>query len=243
MNRTWSNRAWFALLLFASVMSSALTSCSVTNMSPRLSVFRVGDTLQVDLDEETSARWSSTRDSLVINCENCEVGYTRLVEKFEEDNRAAVYISPYERLRLSLYSNDLDTVIIVEPLFVDSLPRTEPRRIVRAAPRRRAPVQANQRKQTAQKPETPPARNNTTVKKEEKVEKKEAAPVKKRATTARVTANEGVAIYKDKSKREVLKILPKGSAVPYIAKEGELTSVMVDGQEGFVESEAVKIED
>lgn len=224
------------------MFSGTLVSCSVTGMSPRLSVYRVGDTLQVDLDEATSARWSTTRDSLVIVCENCEVGYTRLVEKFEEDNRAAVYISPYERLRLSLYSSRLDTVIVIEPLFTDTIgvASQERRRIVRTAPRRRATVTPQGRTERVERPATPPA--NNTVKKEEKVVKKEET-VKKRPSSARVTANEGVAVYKDKSKREVLRILPKGTNVPYIAKEGELTSVMVDGQEGFVESEAVRIEE
>jgi hypothetical protein len=223
-------RTWIALLLLISF--GTLVGCTATNMSPRIAVYRVGDTLQVDLDEETSARWSTTRDSLVINCENCESGYTRLVEKFEQDDRAAVYISPYERLRLTLYSNGLDTVIVVEPLFTDNAP-PGPRRIVKAAPKKRTETT---KKDTPKKEEV---KKETPVKKEE-VKREE---VKKRSTTARVTAAEGVAIYKDKSKREVLKILQKGQTVPYIAREGSMISVTVDGQEGFVESEAVKIED
>jgi hypothetical protein len=225
-------RMWIALLLLMVV--GTMTSCTSTNMSPRLFVYRVGDTLQVDLDEETSARWSTTQDSLVINCENCETGYTRLVEKFENDNGAAVYISPYERLRLALYSNGLDTVIIVEPLLTDSIKSPQQRRIVRATPKRR---EAIVKKETAKKEET----KKEEVKKE--VKKEEVKEVKKRPTSARVTASEGVAVYKDKSKREVLKILPKGQTMPYIAREGSMISVTVDGQEGFVESEAVKIED
>lgn len=232
-----TNRMWIALLLL--ITTALMTGCTATNQSPRLFVYRVGDTLQVDLDEETSARWSTSRDSLVINCENCETGYTRLVEKFEQDNSTAVYISPYERLRLALYSNGLDTVIVVEPLLIDSVKRADPRRIVRAIPKKRsAPV----RKETAKKEE-----KKEDVKKEEKKEevKKEVKKeeVKKRPTSARVTAPEGVAVYKDKSKREVLKILPKGQTLPYIAREGSMISVTVDGQEGFVEAEAVKIED
>lgn len=228
-------RMWIAFLLLISF--GMLTGCTATNMTPRIAVYRVGDTLQVDLDEETSARWSTTRDSLVINCENCETGYTRLVEKFAQDDRTAVYISPYERLRLSLYSNGLDTVIIVEPLFTDTVRTPGPRRIVRGAPRRRPQVTKREtvKKQEVKKEEV----KKETVKKEE-VKKEE---VKKRATTARVTAPEGVAIYKDKSKREVLKILQKGQTMPYIAREGSMISVTVDGQEGFVESEAVKLED
>jgi hypothetical protein len=224
-------RTWIALLLLISF--GTLAGCTATNMTPRIAVYRLGDTLQVDLDEETSARWSTTRDSLVINCENCETGYTRLVEKFEEDDRTAVYISPYERLRLTLYSNDLDTVIIVEPLLTDTVRTPGPRRIVRAAPKKRTDIA---KKETSKKEEV---KKETPVKKEE-VKKEE---VKKRSTTARVTAAEGVAIYKDKSKREVLKILQKGQTVPYIAREGSMISVTVDGQEGFVESEAVKLED
>jgi hypothetical protein len=223
-------RTRIALLLLISF--GTLAGCTATNMTPRIAVYRLGDTLQVDLDEETSARWSTTRDSLVINCENCETGYTRLVEKFAQDDRAAVYISPYERLRLTLYSNDLDTVIIVEPLLTDSAP-SGPRRIVRAAPKKRTDIT---KKENSKKEEV---KKETPVKKEE-VKKEE---VKKRSTTARVTAAEGVAIYKDKSKREVLKILQKGQTVPYIAREGSMISVTVDGQEGFVESEAVKLED
>ncbi|HET6512200.1 MAG TPA: hypothetical protein VFH43_08410 [Candidatus Kapabacteria bacterium] len=233
-----TNKTWIALLFLT--VAGVLSSCTATNMTPRISVYRVGDTLEVDLNEETATRWSATRDSLIINCENCETGYTRLVEKFENDNRAAVYISPYERLRLTLFSQDIDTVIIVEPLLSDTMRTQQPRRIVRATPRRRAtpPVV---------KKETPPKKEEVkkeVTKKEEvkKEEKKEEAP-KKRATTARVTASEGVAVYKDKSKREVLKILPKGQTMPYIAREGSMISVTVDGQEGFVESEAVRIED
>jgi hypothetical protein len=230
-------RTWIPLLLF---IAGVLTGCSATNMSPRIAVYRVGDTLQVNLDEETSARWSPTRDSLVINCENCETGYTRMVEKFEGDDKAAVYISPYERLRLSLFSNGLDTVIVVDPLLTDTLAGQEPRRIVRATPRRRTTPPPVVKK------ESTPAPKKETVKKDTPPEVKKEAPkpeVKKRATTARVTAAEGVAIYKDKSKREVLKILQKGQTVPYIAREGSMISVTVDGQEGFVESDAVKIED
>lgn len=228
-----TNRLLIALLLF--ITAGVMSSCTASNQSPRLFVYRVGDTLQVDLDEETSARWSTSRDSLIINCENCETGYTRLIEKFESDNRTAVYISPYERLRLALYSNGLDTVIVVEPLFADTIKREEQRRIVRAVPKKRtAPV----RKETVKKEEKKEEVKKEEVKKEVKKEE-----VKKRPTSARVTAAEGVAVYKDKSKREVLKILPKGQAVPYIAREGAMISVTVDGQEGFVEAEAVKIED
>lgn len=230
-----TNRTWIALLLFT--IAGVLSSCTATNMTPRIAVYRVGDTLQVDLDEQTATRWSTTRDSLIINCENCETGYTRLVEKFETDNRAAVYISPYERLRLTLFSQDVDTIIIVEPLLADSARPQEPRRIIRAKPRRRTSPPAVVKKETPQKKEE--VKKEVTKKEEVK---KEEAP-KKRATTARVTASEGVAVYKDKSKREVLKILPKGQTLPYIAREGSMISVTVDGQEGFVESEAVRIED
>ncbi len=228
-----NKRSWIALLLL--IAAGLMTGCSASNMSPRLFVYRVGDTLQVDLDEETSARWSTSRDSLVINCENCETGYTRLVEKFKEDNRTAVYISPYERLRLALYSNGLDTVIIVEPLFTDSIKRSEPRRIVRAVPKKRT---STVKKEVVKKVE-----KKDEIKKEVKREEIKKEEVKKRPTSARVIAAEGVAIYKDKSKREVLKILQKGQTVPYIAREGSMISVTVDGQEGFVEAEAVKIED
>jgi hypothetical protein len=230
---------WIALLLLS--LGAVMTGCTASNMSPRLFVYRVGDTLQVDLDEETSARWSTTKDSLVINCENCETGYTRLVEKFESDNEAAVYISPYERLRLALYSNGLDTVIIVEPLLTDTLKTPEPRRIVRAIPKRRTATQTN--KNVAKKEEVKEVKKETKEVKEVKKEEVKKEEVKKRPTSARVTAPEGVAIYKDKSKREVLKILQKGQTVPYIAREGSMISVTVDGQEGFVESEAVKIEE
>ena len=229
-----TNRMWIALLLF--ITGVLMTGCTAANRSPRLFVYRVGDTLQVDLDEETSARWSPSRDSLVINCENCETGYTRLVEKFDNDNRTAVYISPYERLRLALYSNGLDTVIVVEPLFTDTIKRAEPRRIVRAVPRRR--VDASPKKEIVKKEE-----KKEDVKKEEIKKEVKKEETKKRPTSARVTAAEGVAVYKDKSKREVLKILPKGQTLPYIAREGSMISVTVDGQEGFVEAEAVKIED
>lgn len=233
------SRIWILLLLTASLAGGMLSGCTATGMSPRIAVYRVGDTLQVDLDPATSDRWSPTRDSLIINCENCETGYTRLVEKFQFDDRAAVYISPYERLRLTLYSNGIDTIIIVDPLLTDNTQSTEKRRIVKALPKRRT-ASSTVKKEKKEEIKKEEVKKETPVKKEE-VKKEEVK--KARPTSARVTAAEGVAIYKDKSKREVLKILQKGQTVPYIAREGSMISVTVDGQEGFVESEAVSIED
>ena len=46
---------------------------------------------------------------------------------------------------------------------------------------------------------------------------------------------------RDKTKKEVLKILPKGSSIVLVALEGDMYSVIVDGDEGFVEAEAVEI--
>lgn len=220
------------LVLIAAAVGSGCT----TTQPPRISVMRAYDTLVVLLDAETSARWSPTRDSLVVVCENCEVGYTRLVEHFEQDDVAALEVSPYERLRLSLYSRGLDTVIILEPLLAaDPTKATERKRIVkRSTPPKRQSVRADAKKDT---------RKEVVKKEEVKKEAPKKEEVKKRATSVRVSAAEGVAVYKDKSKKEVIKIIPKGQSLPYIAKEGSMISVTVDGQEGFVESEAVKVED
>jgi hypothetical protein len=65
----------------------------------------------------------------------------------------------------------------------------------------------------------------------------------KTVTTLTVTAAEGVAIYKDKTKKEVLKILPQGTVLTLLSREGDLISVAVDGGEGFVEAEAVQIKE
>lgn len=224
-----------SLSLTAIALLITLGSCTGINQSSGILVDRQFDTVQVMLDPDRSMRWSPTRDSLVMECENCEEGYTRVIEHFQDDNMAAIQLSAYERLRMTLYgTNGIDTVITLEPLYtLDTASGKTPvkKRIVRSTPKRNT-ARNNDVKKAAD------IKKETAVK---KVEKKEE--VKKKANTVRVSAAEGVAIYKDKSKKEVIKIIPKGHSMPYIAREGDMISVTIDGQEGFVESEAVRIEE
>jgi hypothetical protein len=217
-----SRLALFLVLLLGVLVQS----CTYRNQPTRVLVSREADTLRVMLDPIGSARWSPTRDSLIILCESCELG-PRITERFESGRIARFEVSRYDSLQWRVLGSPLrDSLVVIENYDLsDSAftgkdrPRVTKRRI-KTMPQRKL----------AEHPETSDTK------------KKATAPTVKRAKSLRVSANEGVAVYKDKSKREVLKILPKGAQLPLLSREGDVYSVSVDGAEGFVESEAVEVE-
>lgn len=199
-----------------------------TNSIPtKLETSRIADTLALGLTGPGAARWEPAKDSLVIVCPSCEPG--RVVEYFDNSDQVDYEIPATEPLTLVLYTmGTVDTILLPGTATEASTvpkPRMVPRRYHRAA---------------AQEP----PKSSPEVKAEQaKAEQAKAAERALRTTTLlKVTATEGVAVYKDKTKREVLKILPQGSTLVLLAKEGDLYSVSIDGEEGFVDAEAVQIQ-
>ncbi len=188
----------------------------------KLETTRVGDTLTLSLSGPGSARWEPSSDSLVISCATCTP--SREVEYFANANAAQYDIPATEPLTLSLYSmGTLDTLTLpgtVSETDLTSKPRITPRRYHEAT----APIAVKTPAQikAAQEKATERALQTTTI--------------------LKVTAPEGVAIYRDKTRRQVLKILSQGSTIVLLAKEGDLYSVSIDGEEGFVDAEAVEIQ-
>lgn len=215
-----------ALCAFAAAMaiSTLLSSCTLYRSTEHLTYSRSADSLSVRLTPTGEARWDPALDSLVITCSNCDTAGSRIVDRFEQNWGSTYAIDPEENLHLTLlYMGQEESIDL--PGVRDSLSA------VRHTPPHRTP-------RTSSAPEKPVA-----SKPDKPVEKPvAAAPQKpKTARSVKVTAPEGVAVYKDKSKTEVLKIMPAGSVIALLAREGELLSVSVDGHEGFVEAEAVQI--
>jgi hypothetical protein len=214
-----------------------LSSCTYTRLPQKLYMSRTGDTLTVALDEQAQARWDPERDSLVVECKGCEAGRGLEVEHFQDHDFARYEIAHTEGLRLTLYSmGKMDTVFVLSGNGdVDtSAPLPALRRI--PTHRRRAVA-------TGEDVSTKRAKKEI-VKDVPKDTPKDPVPEKvvKKSTTLKVTAVEGVAIYRDKSKKEVLKILPQGATLTLLAREGDLYSVAVGDGEGFVEAEAVQLQ-
>lgn len=202
-----------------------LASCTLSQSTEHFNYSRAGDTLVVQLSPSGQARWDPALDSLVITCTNCDTGSARTVEKFEENWGSVYTIDPEANLHLAFnYLGREESVDL--PGIADTLKATHN---VRHVP--------HHNRRTNEVPDKP----DVTVKKpaEKPVATAPARP--KSAHSVKVTAPEGVAVYKDKSKTAVLKILPTGTNISLLAREGDLYSVMVDGQEGFVEAEAVQI--
>lgn len=184
---------------------------------------RTGDTLTVEL--ERAGRWEPDRDSLVVECAKCDPANSRLVEHFQFRRDAAFEIVETQDVRLSLYTfGRLDTSFVL--LGVGSAEANA----VAPSMRRTTPHRRTATEPTAE--ETAAA-----------AKAKAAEKVKKTPTQLKVTATEGVAIYKDKTKREVLKIVPQGTVLKLLSREGDLYSVGIEGGEGFVEAEAVAIQE
>lgn len=214
------------ILVFLGLIAS-LPGCTYMNQPSRVIVSREMDTLRVMLDPIGNARWSPTRDSIVIQCESCEQG-PRFVERFENGGLARFEVSRYDSLQWRVFGSSLrDSLVVIENIDLsDSAfvgkerPRVTRRRITRV-------------------PAKKPVEKPVVVEAKKKIPAPESP---KKPKALRVSANEGVAVYKDKSKREVLRILPKGATLPLLSREGDVYSVSVDGVEGFVESEAVEVE-
>lgn len=218
MSLIFSRRTLLWLLVAAA--STSLASCTY-NLPARLSATRMGDTIAVALDPNGAARWDPTYDSLIVVCQGCEQGKERIVERFERRNEAAYEIEPTQTVILHLYSRGReDTVITLSGTGTAEGGAPSPSL-------RRFPSPHRSRSETAEQPTATP--------------KPKPEKVAKKPTQLKVTAPEGVAIYKDKTKKEVLKILPQGTVMTLLSREGDLYSVAVDGGEGFVEAEAVQI--
>ena len=209
--------AFYLILLTIGCIAS-----SCTNYVPaKLFMSRSEDTLSVALDPAGGARWDPRRDSLVVSCNGCDPENSRIVEHFADRNDAAFEIANSHSVTLTLYTmGRVDTTILVTGTGISSANEPLPK-LHSIAPRHRAAAHND-----VSTTETP----------------KKAVAEKPKIITLKVTAPEGVAVYKDKSKKEVLKILPQGSTLPVVAQEGDLFSVSVDGEEGFVESEAVQVQ-
>ena len=214
-----SGRFFFPLLIFAGLVIS-MSSCT-SFLPAKLAVSRPNDTLSVWLN---SPRWDSRKDSLVLICPGCNPKQSRIVERFERGNSAFFEVPPSEALTLTLYTmGKEDTVINLPSIGTWDTAKPSPSFNQIWARRNRANATLG---------------NTATI-----ATTKEHAPAKstKSPTALKVTAAEGVAIYKDKTKKEVLKIVPQGTVLTLLSREGDLYSVGIEGGEGFVEAEAVRI--
>jgi hypothetical protein len=190
-----------------------------------INLSRYADTLTVALDPNTSSRWSPNLDWLLVECNQCADGASRVEERFYDRNYARYEISHSQEIKLSLYWNGkLDTTIVVSGTG-EINPQTD-RSGFKLLPPVRRPKHASTE-------ESAGASTSPKVTPEKKAVKK--------TSMLRVSAAEGVAVYSDKSKTQVLKIVPKGSTLPLLSREGDMYAVMVGDTEGFVEAEAVQV--
>ncbi len=204
----------------------------------KLAASRVGDTLSVALAGPGAARWEPQKDSLVIECAGCSEEAAREVEHFEERNEAQFDVANSEQLTLLLYSMghvDTETMTGTVPETATTKPRLLRHRYRPAATESAAAAEAKAAEAKAAEAKAAEAKAAEA--------KAAAEKALQKTTLLKVTAPEGVAIYKDKTKREVLKILPQGSTIILLAREGDLYSVSVNGEEGFVDAEAVQIQE
>jgi len=210
--------------LSALILASCIASCTYY-FPAKLTANRVADTLTVMLNGDGAARWDSNKDSLIVECKDCIPGRSIDVVHFEGHNYARFEIAQAESIQLRLYSMGSDTLVnlpgegtLLAGVSPELLPLPPPDYLGRES-------------------------GNTGNERVKIRQPKEPAPEKpvKKAQSLTVIAPEGVAVYRDKTKKEVLKILPKGSSIVLVALEGDMYSVIVDGDEGFVEAEAVEI--
>lgn len=216
---------FFCLCITGSLLLS-VSSCT-SYIPTKLQANRMADTLALALTGPGAARWEPAKDSLVIECPSCDP--TRVVENFANSTQADYEIPATESLTLLLYS--MGTVDTVSLPGAASQAATTPK--PRLLPRRYHAATA---------PSIPKTPEETKAEQTKAEQAKAAERALKTTTLLKVTATEGVAVYKDKTKREVLKILPQGSTLILLAKEGDLYSVSIDGDEGFVDAEAVQIQ-
>lgn len=222
--------------LFAMMALLLIGGCTYY-VPAKLDATRVGDTLTVALAGPGAARWDPQADSLVIECAGCSDEAARQAEHFEDGNEAQFDVANSESLRLIFYSMGHRDTTTIPGITAEA--GTPPARLLRH--RYRAET-------VPAKPSAADVKAAAEIKAaaQEKAaaEAKAAAQEKalKKTTLLKVTAAEGVAIYKDKTKQQVLKILPQGSTLVLLAREGDLYSVSVNGEEGFVDAEAVQVQ-
>ncbi|HEY3876928.1 MAG TPA: hypothetical protein VGM92_15795 [Candidatus Kapabacteria bacterium] len=185
-----------------------------------LEASRSNDTLTVALAGHGAARWDPQKDSLIIECESCASSASRIVEHFSREDEAQYAIDNTAPLTLTLYSlGHVETLKLAGTgTLATPAPEMRPLHIHHNRHAFREPPEA---------PTTPAAASEEPMKTTKKV------------SMVKVTAAEGVAIYSDKTKTTVLKIVPQGTMLTLLSKEGNLYSVSVDGQEGFIDAEAV----
>jgi hypothetical protein len=210
-------------LFLTALGTLGISVASCTNYTPaKLFLTRSGDTLAVALDPDGASRWNPNHDSLVVECNGCDPENARAVEHFNARSDAQFEIAHSQSVQLTLYTmGRKDTSFLVTGTGIAETGAALPR-IRNITPRRRAIV-----KTEVAAPVT----------------KKAITPEKPKVASLKVTATEGVAVYRDKSKKEVIKIVPQGTTLPLVAREGDLYSVSIDGAEGFVEAEAVQVQD
>jgi hypothetical protein len=215
--------------LYAVLLAAVASGCTWFHTTEKFQYARAADTLMVRLAPSQQARWDATHDSLVVLCANCEADSRVMIEHFDDNNSVVYSIDPQADLKLQLtYLGEVQTVDL--PGVADS---SAPNHAVHRVPHkpRHAATATKEPIASPKKPVEKPVVEKPAPEK----------PAVHTARSVRVTAPEGVAIYKDKSKTEVLKILPAGTNISLLAREGDLLSVTVDGQEGFVEAEAVQV--
>jgi hypothetical protein len=196
-----------------------------------LYAIRTDDTLSVALLPPGSARWDPRKDSLIVDCNGCDPAQSHVVEHFRGRNAVEFEVDEAQPVTLTLYSmGRKDTTFTLPGIGTEEAGAT-PR--IRNMPRHRRVV--------VTEPSEAATTTTTTTTHTERAPTQEKTV--KKVTTLKVTAPEGVAVYTDKTKTKVLKILPQGTVVPLLSREGDMISISIEGGEGFVDAEAVQIQE
>ena len=203
-----------------SLLLGTMQLASCTNYVPAtLDASRSGDVLNVSIAGAGASRWDPRKDSLVIECPTCDVASSRMVEHFNDENGSQYEVQGSQGVTLTLYSLGT-TKTMTLPGNGTSISATSG--ITPLREHRGHKAARDEKTVTTAAPEIP-----------------DVPKASKKVSSVKVTAAEGVAIYSDKTKTTVIKIVPQGTVLTLLSKEGNLFSVSVDGQEGFVDSEAV----
>jgi hypothetical protein len=211
---------WAAALLF-------LGSCTYY-VPAQLATSRSGDTLSVALAGNGAARWDPEQDSLVFECAGCTDEPARKVEHFRDRRHTTYDLRNAQGVTLTLYSLGQEQTLTVPG--IPPMAGTHPEQ----------PELSSRHERRSAEEEKSEAIEKSAAKEQAAKEQAAKEQAAKKAASLKVTAAEGVAIYKDKTKTEVLKIVPQGSVLILLSKEGDLYSVSVDGDEGFVDAAAVE---
>lgn len=218
MKHRFSFAQEFSKHLVVIIALGFLASCTYY-VPAKLETERNGDTLTVALAGNGAARWDPQKDSVVIHCAECSTH--DMVEHFYDRNDAEYAIQNSTPLTLTFYSLGRSETINLPGTPGDAPSTTYEMHSLHEHHAHR--VAREEKSAVASAPATPA----------------DAPKTVKKASAVKVTAAEGVAVYSDKTKTNVLKIIPQGTILTLLSKEGNLYSVSVDGQEGFVDAEAV----